>query len=303
MGDIHPVITRSQHAYGERILKNLSRREIALAQCIAWIDELLSPPISKYDPTPDTSEKTEVIAANTGKKIDQAALLSNHEDMIEALDSYALSMCYLLKTRNFIPYLIKTYGATYDYEIGINDKLQSHAVNLLMFSGNGEKAVQKLWSHTTMIYDYLSQIRDKMDDKTLTAVINENKASEFLKGFCQGRPPELQDSLGRMEYLFFREHNIPLGLFADAPQHVLKWIQRQNYDAVTSKHKGRMALTFRHLNKFPGIVCFAGKKVSDITTNGKFSLAQRLIGTIPKEGVIIELDDNTTEQFKPRLVR
>jgi|GEM_PF-3409440 len=304
MGDIHPAITRSQHAYGERLLKNLSRRQLALAQCITLVDALLEQ--DNLDNVSLTLPNGRTLnSANCNEAPHQEALLANHEDMIEALDSYALSMCYLLKTRHFLPYLIKRHGPAYDYSVSVSDKLQSNSINLFIFSGDGEKAVQELWCNTTNIYNYLAQLQDRMDQNTLKTIINENRASEFLKKFCQGRPPNLQDCLGRMEYLFFKEHNIPLGIFADAPSHILKWIQRKNYDAIMSDYPSVIARTFRHVNKFPGVVFIAGKQVKPITTNGKYSLADRLAGPIPKEGVIIELDEKQIKPktSQPRLVR
>lgn len=306
MGDVYPAITKTQIDYAERMLINISRRQIELAQCIKLVESLLDDNDDDTNTTSPITKKT-IKAANNNNPSMQAALYANHEDMIESFDSYAQSICYLLKIRNFLPHLLKEFGPVYHYSISVGEKLQSNTINLMMFSGNGEPAVQELWSYASTVYGYLAQLQHKMTDDTIEHVIQNNKASEFLQKFCQNRPPEMQDCLGRIEYLFFTEHNVPLGIFADASDHILKWIQRKNFDSIMTPHTGDISRHFKHARNFLGVVLVPDTSHGSITTSGKFSLAHGLIGTIPENGIIIEHDQKPKPEYhngfpKPHLI-
>lgn len=308
MDNVNCIITKSQRDYGERILRNLSKREIALGICLSTSSDLLSGK-SSFDDEQEGQNLSAVTehfipaaAANIDEEPTQAALFENHESLIESFDSYALSMCYLIKIRNFVPYLIKDHGAEYNYNAQIRSKVKSAYINIVSFNGDGLKALNELRRNAETIYVQLEKLREKMNEDTLSKTLEFSVTREFTEKFCQGRPPMFQDWLGRMEYLFFTEHNIPLGLFRDASHNIQKWIQRKNYEAVCQNNPIRLAKSFRHLDKFPGVTCIPNKDVAVVSSRGKFTLANALIGTLPKNGVMVDLHE-TASQKQNRLVR
>ncbi len=306
MGDnVSGIITKSQRAYGERILRNLSKREIDLGISLSTTYDLLTGESSfeeeeSLNPSGVTEYFIPAAAANINEEPTQAALCANHESLIEAFDSYGLSMCYLIKIRNFVPYLIKDHGSEYNYNARVRSKVKSAFINIVSFSGDGLPAVNELRRNAETVYTQLAKLREKMNEDTLQKTLEGSITRDFTNKFCQGRPPIFQDWLGRMEYLFFTEHNVPLGLFRDANPNIQKWIQRKNFDAVTTHLTNRIIHNFRHLDKFPGVTGIPNNQGLPISSRGKFTLATALIGTLPPNGVMIELNDNT--KSKPRIV-
>lgn len=301
MGDIGLKLTVVQEVHIERVLETLAKSEIALAKCLDLADmdlELAAKATMqkpRHTPIVKTGKRHALdvsFAANSNvpeaSRISQQEWVSHHENLMDEFDSYAMSICYLLKIRHSMPHLIKKYGTHYNYSIAFDDKAYQNSINLLNFYHNdGRPAVDDLWQNCKTVYESIAQIQEYLNEENHNAIREAKLHKPFTERFCQNRLPNIGDNLARMEFLFFQEYGIPLAIFADASANVLKWIQRQTFDNVTRRPSTERSLHFRHLNKFPGIVCHHVRDGLPLTATEQYRLATGLLRAVAPEGLLI----------------